>query len=320
VHHNRRHFIGRSLSALAPAALPLLPKGVLGADLPKLHVGAITISDCVPFYAAMQQSYFAASGIDVSTESETGGTLGIPAVVAGAYDIVYSNIVSVLQAIGQGIDLRFVAGGNTLNPPDTTGLFVRRGEGLKTGKDLEGRTMGINDTRSLQYMYARGWVKATGGDPDKVTFRAIPFPDMADAVKNKRIDSIIPSEPFFSMSRADPSLELIANPGRTVFPNGRVAAWVVSGDFLAKHADLVRKFLAGMQKGSQWVNANLNSPAFTQLLVSYTKLDAARVLAMAKGRTSIGITAPEVQRMYDLMRANSLITATVDVPAKVFVP
>jgi NitT/TauT family transport system substrate-binding protein len=320
VKQNRSRFLGQSAAVLLPAALPLVSSAARAADLPRLHVGAITISDCVPFYAAMQQNYFTAAGIDVVTESETGGTLGIPAVVAGAYDIVYSNMPSALQAIGQGIDLRFVAGGNTLNPPDTTGLFVRRGEGLKSGKDLEGKSMGINDTRSLQFMYARGWVKATGGDPDKVTYRAIPFPDMADAVKNKRIDSIIPSEPFFSMLRGDTSLELIANPGRTVFPNGRVAAWIVSGDFLAKHVDLVRKFLAGMQKGSDWVNANLNAPAFTQLVSNYTKLEPARVAAMGKGRTSIGISVRDVTRMYDLMRANRLLATTVDVPAKVFVP
>jgi len=317
---NRRRFLGNSLSALLPATLPLFGNAVRAADLPLLHVGAITISDCVPFYAAMQQGYFTASGVNVVTESETGGALGIPAVVAGAYDIVYSNMVSVLQAIGQGIDLRFIAGGNTLNPPDTTGLFVRRGEGLKTGKDLEGKSMGINDTRSLQFMYARGWVKSTGGDPDKVTYRAVPFPDMADALKNKRVDSIIPSEPFFSMLRSDTTLDLIANPGRTVFPNGRVAAWIVSGDFLTKHPDLVRKFLAGMQKGSDWVNANLNGPAFTQLIVSYTKLDPARVAAMGKGRTSIGVTARDVGRMYDLMRSNGLLNADIDVGSKVFVP
>ena len=314
---NRRRFIGGSLSA---AALPLIPNVVRAADLPKMRVSAITISDCVPFYAAMQQGYFPVAGVDVSTESETGGTVGIPAVVAGVYDVVYSNIPSILQAIAQGIDLRFIAGGNPLNPPDTTGLYVRKGEGLKTGKDFEGKTIGINDTKSLQFTYAHGWVKATGGDADKVTYRAIPFPDMADAVKNKRVDGVIPSDPFYSALRSDVALEMIANPGRVVYPGGRVAAWVVTGDYLSKHVDLVRKFLAGMTRGSQWCNANLTTPAFTQLLVSMTKLDPARVATMAKGQTSIGITAREVQRMADLLRTNNLLNGTVDVPSKVFVP
>lgn len=314
---NRRRFLSQSLAA---AAVPLLPHAAQAADLPSMRVSAITISDCVPFYAALQQGYFPAAGVSVTTESETGGTVGIPAVVAGAYDVVYSNIPSILQALSQGIDLRFVAGGNPLNPPDTTGLYVRRGEGLKTGRDFEGKTIGINDTKSLQFTYAHGWVKATGGDADKVSYRAIPFPEMADALKNKRVDGIIPSDPFYSALKGDPTLDLIANPGRVVYPNGRVAAWVVTGDYLAKHADLVRKFLAGMSRGSQWCNANLNAPAFTQLLVSMTKLDPARVATMAKGKTSIGITAREVTRMADLLRANNLLSGSIDIPAKVFVP
>lgn len=314
---NRRRFLGQSISV---AALPLLSRVADAADLPKMRVSAITISDCAPFYAALQQGYFPAAGIDVSTESETGGTVGIPAVVAGAYDVVYSNIPSILQAISQGIDLHFIAGGNPLNPPDTTGLYVRKGEGLKTGKDFEGKSIGINDTKSLQFTYAHGWVKATGGDGDKVTYRAIPFPEMADAVKNKRVDGVIPSDPFYSALKGDPALDMIANPGRVVYPGGRVAAWVVTGDYLSKHADLVRKFLAGMNKGSQWCNANLTGPAFTALLVSMTKLDPARVATMAKGQTSIGITAREVTRMADLLRANNLLSGTVDIPSKVFVP
>ena len=317
---SRRRFFRTSFAGLGAATLPLAPRVLRAADLPALHVDAITISDCLPFYAALQHGYFSASGIGVVTESETAGTLGIPAVVAGAYDIVYSNIPSALLAIQQGIDLHFVAGGNTLNPPDTTGLFVRRGEGLRSGKDFEGKTLGINNAQSLQWMYARGWIKQSGGDPDKVTYNAIPFPDMADAVKNKRVDGIIPSEPFFSMNRADPALQLIANPGRAVFPNGRVAAWIVSGDFAAKHADLIRRFLAGMKKGAQWVNANLNTPALTELLVSYTKLDAARVLAMAKGRTSTGIDQRDLTRMADLMKKNGLLTVDIDFASKVFIP
>ena len=234
----RSSFVGRT--AAAAFALLALPSLVRAADLVRLRVGAIAITDCAPFFAAQQQGYFTANGLDVVTQAETGGVLGIPAVVAGAYDIVYTNMPSALLAIGQGIDLRFIAGGGPLNPPDTTGLFVRRGEGLRTGKDFEGKTIGVNDTRGLQWMYARGWVHATGGDPDKVTYRAVPFPQMIDALKTKRVDGAIPSEPFLSASASDAALEIIANPGRTVFPNGRVAAWVVMGDFATKRTSDLR--------------------------------------------------------------------------------
>jgi len=95
---------------------------------------------------------------------------------------------------------------------------VRKGEGLRNGKDFDGKTIGVNDTRGLQWMYARGWVKATRGDPDTVTYRAVPFPQMIDALKSKQVDGAIPSEPFLSASRSDPALEIIANPAARCSP------------------------------------------------------------------------------------------------------
>ena len=315
--HNRRRFLGRSLAALLPAALPL---AVRAADLPRMHVGAITISDCVPFYAAMQQGYFPAAGIDVSTESETGGTRRHSG--GGCRRVRHRLHERALGLAGDRAGHRPALRRRRKHPqPARHDRVVRpRGEGIKTGKDFEGKTIGINDTRSLQFMYAHGWVKATGGDPDKVSYRAVPFPDMADAVKNKRVDGVIPSEPFFSAQPQRPGARTDREPrphGVSERPRRRLGR---HGRLLTKHGDLVRKFLAGMEQGSQWCNANLNSPAFTALLVSYTKLAPARVAAMAKGRTSIGITAREVARMADLMRVNGLLTATIDVPPKVYVP
>lgn len=312
----RRSFVGRTAAALALSSVPSVARA---ADLVRLRVGAIAITDCAPFFAAQQEGYFTANGLDVVTQAETGGVLGIPAVVAGAYDIVYTNLPSALLAIGQGIDLRFIAGGGPLNPPDTTGLFVRRGDGLRSGKDFEGKTIGVNDTRGLQWMYARGWVHATGGDPDKVTYRAVPFPQMIDALKTKQVDGAIPSEPFLSASRSDAALEIIANPGRTVFPKGRVAAWVVMGDFATKRASDARHFVAALDQGAQWVNANLNSAAFVPFVAGYTKLEPGRVAAIAKGPTSVGIAPRDVRRMADLMRTNGVLTATFDPATKIVV-
>jgi ABC-type nitrate/sulfonate/bicarbonate transport system substrate-binding protein len=168
-------------------------------------------------------------------------------------------------------------------------------------------------------MYARGWVKTTGGNPDAVTYRAVPFPQMIDALKNKQVDGAIPSEPFLSAARSDAALEIVANPGRVVFPKGRVAAWVVMGSFAAAHAEPLHRFVAGLERGAQWVNANLNGPAFAPFIAGYTKLDPARVAAIAKGPTSVGIAPADVRRMADLMRTNGVLTAAFDPAAKIVV-
>lgn len=314
----RTGFLARSLAATVGAVLVARPAPA--ADLVRMRIGAIEIMDCAPFFAAQQQGYFTAQGLDVVTQSEAAGVLGIPAVVAGAYDVVYTNVPSALLALQQNIDLRFVALGSPLNPPDSTGLFVRRGENLHDGKSFEGKSIGVNDIHGLQWMYARGWVKATGGDLEKVTYRNVSFPQMTDALKTRQVDGIIPSEPFLSLARSDASLELIANPGRTVFARGRVAGWVVRGDYTLAHPDLIKKFTAGLQQGAQWVNANLSTPAFAQFVAGYTRLDVARVTAIAKGPASTTLDGRDLRRMADLMRASGLLTSDLDPSTKIFIP
>jgi len=102
-----------------------------------------------------------------------------------------------------------------------------------------------------------------------------------------------------------------------VFPKGRVAAWVVMGDFATKRTDAAKRFIAALDQGAQWVNANLDSPAFVAFIAGYTKLDPSRVAAIAKGPTSVGIAPQDVRRMADLMRANGLLTASFDPAASI---
>ena len=75
-----------------------------------------------------------------------GGAVGIPGLVSGNFDILYANCISTLTALERGIDLRVVAEATTINnhPPDVDALFIRKGDGFKTGKDLEGKIIAIN--------------------------------------------------------------------------------------------------------------------------------------------------------------------------------
>jgi hypothetical protein len=45
----------------------------------------------------------------------------------------------------EGLAGRFVVLGSPLNPPDSTGLLVRRSESLRDGKSFEGTSIGMDD-------------------------------------------------------------------------------------------------------------------------------------------------------------------------------
>jgi NitT/TauT family transport system substrate-binding protein len=308
--------IARASFALVCAAFFALPASA--ADLVKVRAAALPIVDTAPFFAAMQQGYFTEQGLDVSIAPEYTGTVGLGGAVGGSYDIVYTNVPAALLAIQQGLDLRFISLASPMGPPDVTALVTRKGENLRTPKDFAGKAIGINGLKNLQWIVIRGWLKSGGVDPETVTLRDVPFPQMTDALKNKQVDGIFAIEPFLSADILDTTLEVAAHPF-DIIKGVRPAGWVGTGDYLTKHADVVKKFMTAMAKGADWINANRGKDPFVKLVASYTKMDPARVSAM---HTTAAMTAPdpnELRRLSALMKDTGLLTATYDPGTKIFV-
>src|ERR1700733_12342950 len=105
-------------------ALLRTPMGAGAAEPVQLHVSIVPIFDVAPLFAATAQGYFANEGIAVTTQAVQGGVVGIPGLVSGAYDVCYTNSISVLVALQRGIDLRIVAVGAPISdhPPDPAAL------------------------------------------------------------------------------------------------------------------------------------------------------------------------------------------------------
>ena len=204
-----------ALTVLGSSLLVLgAPRAKAAESLPLVHVGIIPIYSVAQHFAADAQGYFAAEGIAVTTQPVQGGVIGIPGLVSGSFDVLYSNSISVLSALERGIDLRIIAEGTPIpaKPPDADALFKRRGENISSGKDLEGKVVGINTRFTAQWLVMQGWIKKTGGDLSKITYREVPLPSMLDALKNKQVDVALVLDPFMSIAFGDPTFELLGWP------------------------------------------------------------------------------------------------------------
>ena len=105
-----------------------------------LKVSIIPIADVAPRYAAVKQGNFKAQGLEIDTAPTAGGAVGIPGLLAGAYDIVFTNVVSTVQARAQGLPIKIIAPASAVGDGSQgeggAAILVRKGEGLKTGADL----------------------------------------------------------------------------------------------------------------------------------------------------------------------------------------
>ena len=91
---SRRHALAMLGGSLAIMGLGLSP--TMAADAPTVvHVSIIPIYSVAPHFAADAQGYFAAENIAVTTQPVQTGAVGIPGLISGAFDVLYTNTVSV---------------------------------------------------------------------------------------------------------------------------------------------------------------------------------------------------------------------------------
>jgi NitT/TauT family transport system substrate-binding protein len=303
------------LAAAAVAGLVVLP--AQAQEKKTLKVSIIPISDVAPLFAAVKEGYFKQQGLEIDTAPTAGGAVGIPGLLAGGYDIVFTNVVSTVQAKAQGLPVKIIAPASAVGDGSQgeggAGILVRKGEGIRTGADLAGKSLAVNTQKNIIWLYARAWVQKAGGDPNKVTYREVPFPQMLDALRGKSVDAVFAVDPFLTIAKADSGIEFIGSPYIAVQPNLSVAQYIVTEDFLAKHPETIKRFNAALHMGIEWVSKRLGSKELRELLSGYTKINPELLAKMSPlVDPPRKVDAESIRKTIALMKAHELLTGDVN--------
>lgn len=309
-----------ALAMLGGSAALLGAPRAWAADPTLVRVSMIPIFAVAPHFAAEAHGDFAAENIAVTNQPVQSGAVGIPGLIAGSFDVLYSNTVSVLTALERGIDIRIIAESTRVPeaPPDGVALFRRKGDTFSTGKDIEGKTVAINARYTFQWLAISRWTKKTGGDPSKIVFREVPFPSMLDALKSGQVDAAFMLDPYKLAALEDPAVELFAWPTSTALPGLSTSVWVVGGKLADEKPDVVRRYLKAFMKGGQWVNDNFGKPPYFELVASFTKMDPARIAKLATEPQIMTIDTAPIEGIAEAMREFDMLKTKFDVASKIF--
>lgn len=303
------------VSGLLAAAYLAIAAPATGAEPEKLRVSIIPINDVTPLFAAIKQGYFAEEGLTVDTSPSAGGATGIPGLIAGSFDIVYGNVVSMLLAAQQGIDIRVVAPGTKIETVenDTSAMVVRADSGIATGKDLEGKTVGVNTRNNVIWLYARAWIKATGGDPDKVTYKEIPHPQMEDALRQKQVDAGYMVIPYVALATAKPEFKEIGHPYSAVQLGVDVGQYLTTSKFLAERPETATKFVRALRRGIEWYNNNRGKPELLSIVSGFTRIDVNLLGKIKMSPSPMKVDPAQIETTMKLMIANKLLRGPIDI-------
>jgi NitT/TauT family transport system substrate-binding protein len=265
-----------ALSLLGAAAtLPLLgtpAQAQTGATT--IRVAYIPFESSAQLFYAKELGLWTKAGLNVELSPNPFGAAIAASVAAGAIDIGYATVMTLASAHAKHIPFTIVASANAFDmtqPPN--GMLVAADPSVKTGKDLNGKTIGSPGLNTLGEYGVRAWVDANGGDASTLKFVEIPFSEMAGALGTHRIDAAYVAEPF--LSDAKKAGHAVAIEFDAIAKAFLVAGWFTTSDWARAHADAVAKFAASMTEAADW--AAKNPSKCPDILVKYLKVDPAVV-------------------------------------------
>ena len=279
----------------------------------KVTVGVIPILDVAPIYLGQERGFFKDHNIDLELKQADGGAAIVPAVVTGDYQFGFSNTVSLLLAQSETLPIKAVANGvNSTGEDgkDFAGLFVRADSPIRTPKDLEGKKVAANTLQNVVDTSVRASVREAGGNPEKVNFTVLPFPDQVPALQNGQVDAIFVVEPFQQAAIAQGARK-IASSYVDVAKDLCVALYFTSEELLAQNPDLVKRFTEAMQESLSYANGHPDEAR--EIIGTYTKIAPEIIAKATLPKWPPDINKKSIETIAELAKEDETLTNPVDV-------
>jgi NitT/TauT family transport system substrate-binding protein len=263
-----------------------------------VRIGVIGYADASsePLYAQPSGS-FKKYGIDAQITPSNGGAAIIAAVAGGSLDVGFSNIVSAADAIERGIPVMMLAPAVVSDDKSNDIVLVKaRGSKLKTGADLNGKTVAVTTVSGTTQLCAASWVDKNGGDSKTLRFVEIPTSATAAAVKQGRVDAAMLAEP--SLTRGKDDIELLGRACGAIAPQWLSAVFVASKAWVTANPAVARRFVAAIVETGRWANTHHAESA--KVLGPLTGIEPATFAAMARSEYGDSLTASMIQPVIDV--------------------
>ena len=159
-------------------------------------------------YLADRLGYFDGT----STRPNYVGKIAAPQIIplVGTGDIHFGSrmVPLVISAIAAGADIKVIAAGSkTLQEAPHMKYFVRKDSGIRTPKDLEGKTIGFNSFGACAEFVSKTYFREHGADVNKINFLVVPDNQGEQAVIGRNVDLAIIHPPHSGGAEANPELQ-----------------------------------------------------------------------------------------------------------------
>jgi NitT/TauT family transport system substrate-binding protein len=314
--------------AVSAIVIALMATGVLSLALAQqkpapaaVRVVPIPITNYTPLLVARDKGYFADENLSVTWSPVTQGAVAIQAVFGGSAEVGGSAVFEPMVARGNGLDLTFLAAGVQIrkSPPDNSALLVRADDSVRGPTDLAGKTISAGLLNSVNYVHMQEWLQKKGVDRSKIEFLEIPFPQMADALFQKRVDAVWNVEPFVTFMMKSGKARLLAYPYQDNLPGMDISNYFAKESWIKANPDVARRFRRAIDRATQFM-ATASKEERDDWVAKFTgmKLDVVKEVTLPVFSTEFNV--PSLQYNLDLAVKHKLVAKTFDINAMIFKP
>jgi NitT/TauT family transport system substrate-binding protein len=262
----------RLLSKLTLAALMMPLAAAAQTPAPAtVRAAVIPIANFTPLVVARDKGYFTEENLNVTWTTVAQGAIAVEAVFGGSAEVGGSAIFEPIVARGNGLDIVFLAANARIRsgPPDNSGLLVRTGDSIHNAKDLAGKKVSAGLINSVNYVHIREWLQRNGADPGSVQFLEIPFPQMADALFQNRLDAVWAVEPFLTFMLKSGNARVLAYPFQETVPGMDISAFLAKESWVKANPDVARRFKRAIDRATAHL-ASTSKQERDEFVVKYT--------------------------------------------------
>jgi NitT/TauT family transport system substrate-binding protein len=285
-----------------------------------LKVGTIPIADVAPLYLGIKKGFFKEQKLTIKPELAQGGAAIVTSVMSGDNQIGFSNVTSLIIAGSKGLPVQIVSQGvlgaaNRAHAWDA--LFVPKGSSITSPKQLEGKTVAVNNLNNVGPLTINTALAQMGVDYKKVKYVEVDFPDMPAALASHRVDAAWMVEPFVSVVKAAGG-KMLANPFEQTAPNLTIATYFSTKQYIAKNKDVVNRFKTAIDKSLDY--AQQHPAEVRKIVLTYTKIPPAAAAHMSLPQWRADLNRPTIQKTAQLAQKYGFAPKAPDLSQLIWQP
>lgn len=224
-----------------------------------LKMNYALVTSYAPIIIAETEGYFAEYGITLEKLTFNSSVEAIPLVVSGGMDIFAGAAnAGILNVLGKEDNIKVVADRGHISPDGCTfqAIVIRKdlfesGE-ITEARDLAGHTISTPPSGPGIYFLSK-YLEQSGLTLEDVEITDIPTASYIDALKNKAVDAIVPTELHLSRLMAAGDAVILAR-SEDVVGSSQTSLLAFGKNLLKDNPDVGIRFLAAYLKGVKQYN------------------------------------------------------------------